>query len=82
MARITAESAVEKIGNRFDLVLVASRRVRELRNGYQPHVRSKNSAPVTALKEIEEGHVGKDYLLKPTEVNHPDRRHNKNRKQY
>jgi DNA-directed RNA polymerase subunit omega len=74
MARITSEDAVEQVGNRFDLVLIASRRVRELRNGYRPHITSKNGALVTALKEIEQGLVGKDYLLKPTEVNNHDRR--------
>ena len=57
MARITSHDAVEQVGNRFDLILIASRRVRELRNGYKPHIASKNSAPVTALKEIEQGHV-------------------------
>lgn len=74
MARITSEDAVEQVGNRFDLVLIATRRVRELRNGYRPHITSSNGALVTALKEIEEGHVGREYLLKSTEVKNPDRR--------
>ena len=74
MARITSEDAVEQVGNRFDLVLIASRRVRELRNGYRSHITSTNGALVTALKEIETGHVGREYLLKPTEVKNPDRR--------
>lgn len=68
MARISSEKAVEAIGNRYDLILVASRRTRELRHGHAPKVTTKNSATVTALKEIEEGHIGRDYLLKPTNI--------------
>jgi DNA-directed RNA polymerase subunit omega len=64
MARITSEKAVEQIGNRFDLVLVASLRVRELYAGATPMVKPSPSKTVTALREVEEGHVGRDYLLK------------------
>jgi len=74
MARITSEDAVEQIGNRFDLVLIATRRLRQLRNGYRSHIASTKGAVVTALKEVEAGHVGREYLLKPTEVKNPDRR--------
>ena len=38
MARITVEKAIEKIGSRFDLVLVASQRARELKRGSAPKV--------------------------------------------
>jgi DNA-directed RNA polymerase subunit omega len=62
MARITSERAAEAVGNRFDLVLIASQRVRELKRGAMPRVQSKNGAVITALKEIEQGHVGRDYL--------------------
>lgn len=66
MARISAEKAVEEIGNRFDLVLVASQRARELRNGSAPRTDNPGHAPtVTALREIEEGKYTKqDYLSK------------------
>lgn len=66
MARFTSEDAVEKIGNRFDLVLVASQRARELKNGSMPKVQGKDaSTTVTALREIEEGkYTKKDYLSK------------------
>ena len=64
MARITSQLAVEKIGNRYDLVLVASLRARELRRNHAPKIKSTNGALVTALREIEEGHIGRDYLLK------------------
>ena len=62
MARITSEKAAEAVENRFDLVLIASQRVRELKRGAMPKVTSKNGAVVTALREIEEGFIGRDYL--------------------
>ncbi|WP_026376567.1 DNA-directed RNA polymerase subunit omega [Aestuariibacter salexigens] len=59
MARVTVEDAVDKIGNRFDLVLVAARRARQLATeGKDPMVDMGNDKPtVTALREIEEGLV-------------------------
>jgi len=65
-AGLTSEHAVEALGNRYDLVLVASQRVRELRRGYAPKVTTKYGAMVTAILEIEEGLVGNEYLLKET----------------
>lgn len=55
MARVTVEDAVEKIGNRFDLVLVASRRARQIATGGKdPLVELENDKPtVLALREIE-----------------------------
>jgi DNA-directed RNA polymerase subunit omega len=66
MARITSEEAVKKIGNRFDLVLVASQRARELKNGSMQRVEGKDaSTTITALREIEQGKYTKqDYLNK------------------
>ncbi|TKB51795.1 DNA-directed RNA polymerase subunit omega [Ferrimonas aestuarii] len=57
MARVTVEDAVDKIGNRFDLILVASRRARQLSvNGKEPLVEEQNDKPtVIALREIEQG---------------------------
>ena len=57
MARVTVEDAVEKIGNRFDLVLVASKRAREIAiGGKVPLVPAENDKPtVIALREIEAG---------------------------
>ena len=59
MARVTVEDAVDKIGNRFDLVLVAARRARQIATeGKDPMVDVQNDKPtVTALREIEEGLV-------------------------
>ena len=59
---IDTDKCVENIGNRFDLVLVATVRARELRRGYAKNVQGTNSINVTALKEIESGFIGRDYL--------------------
>jgi DNA-directed RNA polymerase subunit omega len=64
MARLTSELAVEQVGNRFDLVLIASIRSRELKKGHMPLVSSKNGPNVTALREIEAGKIGREYLEK------------------
>jgi len=59
MARVTVEDAVDKIGNRFDLVLVAAHRARQIATeGKDPKVEMDNDKPtVVALREIEEGLV-------------------------
>ncbi len=64
MARVTVEDAVDKVGNRFDLVLVAARRARQLATeGKDALVDVQNDKPtVTALREIEEGLVNADTL--------------------
>lgn len=64
MARVTVEDAVEKIGNRFDLVLVAARRARQIAiEGKEPLVPSDSDKPtVIALREIEQGLVTADTL--------------------
>lgn len=57
MARVTVEDAVDKVGNRFDLILVAARRARQIAaEGKEPLVEVDNDKPtVVALREIEEG---------------------------
>jgi len=65
MARLTSERAAAAVGNKYDLVLIAARRARELKRGWRPLVQGKNDVLVTALREIEEGKIGRDYLLKP-----------------
>jgi DNA-directed RNA polymerase subunit omega len=64
MARVTVEDAVEKIGNRFDLILVASRRARQLATGGKdPLVEVENDKPtVIALREIEQGLINSDVM--------------------
>ena len=52
-------------GNRFDLVLVAATRARELaRQHRHAENRTQLNAPVTALLEIQEGKIGREYLKK------------------
>jgi DNA-directed RNA polymerase subunit omega len=55
MARITVEDCLEHVENRFDLVLLASRRARQLAQGADPLVPPENDKPtVIALREIAE----------------------------
>ncbi|ECL8550794.1 DNA-directed RNA polymerase subunit omega [Salmonella enterica] len=64
MARVTVQDAVEKIGNRFDLVLVAVRRARQMQvGGKDPLVPEENDkTTVIALREIEEGLINNQIL--------------------
>lgn len=64
MARVTVQDAVEKIGNRFDLVLVAARRARQMQvGGKYPLVPEENDkTTVIALREIEEGLINNQIL--------------------
>ncbi len=64
MARVTVQDAVEKIGNRFDLVLVAARRARQMQSGGKdPLVPEENDkTTVIALREIEEGLINNQIL--------------------
>ena len=75
-AGLSSQAAVEAIGNRYNLVLVAARRMRELGRGDAPRVDRGHSHAVTALLEIEAGKVGIDYLLREQELE--PRRRNKN----
>lgn len=61
---LTSQAAVEAVGNRYDLILIGAQRVRELNAGATPKVSSKHGKMLTALKEIEFGKVGREYLLK------------------
>ncbi len=64
MARITVEDCLDKIPNRFELVMVASRRARQLATGgREPLLEEENDKPtVVALREIAEGLVTADIL--------------------
>lgn len=61
---VDTEKCVTNVGNRFDLVLIASHRTRELRRGHRKQVNSTNGHVVSSLQEIEAGLVGRDYLKK------------------
>jgi DNA-directed RNA polymerase subunit omega len=63
MARITVEDCLDHIDNRFDLVLVASKRARQLANGVEPMLPWQNDKPtVMALREIADGAVKPETL--------------------
>jgi DNA-directed RNA polymerase subunit omega len=52
MARITVEDCLQRVPNRFELVLLAARRAKQLLKGARPLVESDNKEIVTALREI------------------------------
>lgn len=63
MARITVEDCLENVDNRFQLVLISSKRARQIMQGAEPHVERENDKPtVIALREIAEGFINKDIL--------------------
>jgi len=62
MPRISSEKAALAVGNRYDLILIASARVRELHKGHRPKLETTYGKTLTALSEIEEGLVGREYL--------------------
>ncbi len=69
MARITVEDCLENVDNRFQLVLVATKRARQLANGVEPFLPWENDKPtVVALREIAEGHVGPAILDEPVKI--------------
>ena len=56
MARVTVEDCLDYVDNRFDLVLLATKRARQLVNGVEPLLPWENDKPtVMALREIAEG---------------------------
>jgi len=58
MARVTVEDCLDKVDNRFHLVLVATKRARQLARGATPFVEWENDKPtVVALREIAESYV-------------------------
>jgi DNA-directed RNA polymerase subunit omega len=63
MARVTVEDCIDKIENRFDLVLMASHRARMISSGAQITVaRDNDKNPVVALREIADAHLTPDDL--------------------
>lgn len=64
MARITVEDCLGQIPNRFNLTLVAAYRARELAQGHEPRLESKNKPTVTSLREIAAGVTGLEMLRK------------------
>ena len=63
MARVTVEDCLDRIGNRFQLVLVATKRARQIAQGKAPWVAEENDKPtVIALREIADGVVDETIL--------------------
>jgi DNA-directed RNA polymerase subunit omega len=58
MARVTVEDCLEKVQNRFALVILASERARQISRGAMPLVECDNKPAVTSLREIAGGDVG------------------------
>ena len=57
MARVTVEDCLKRVDNRFGLIHLAAKRVRQLRKGNEPLVVCKNKDIVVALREIAAGAV-------------------------
>jgi len=73
MARITVEDCLQNVDNLFDLVLLASKRSRQLANGAEARVEWENDKPtVVALREIAEGQVTIDLLDEPEPEPEPE----------
>lgn len=63
MARVTVEDCVDKVSNRFDLVLFAAERAREISGGADLTIdRDRDKNPVVALREIAEQTVKPKHL--------------------
>ena len=67
MARITVEDCLKKVDNRFTLIHMAAKRVRQLRKGAEQTIVSKNKDIVVSLREIVAGNVVK---VERSEQNH------------
>jgi len=62
MARITVDDCIDIFPNRFELTLAVTYRARQLAQGSQPMVETKDKSVVTALREIAAGHIGREIL--------------------
>jgi len=66
MARITVEDSLQHVDNRFDLVLLATKRARQIENGVAPLLPLENDKPtVIALREIADGLVSYETVREP-----------------
>ncbi|HVI25593.1 MAG TPA: DNA-directed RNA polymerase subunit omega [Xanthomonadaceae bacterium] len=65
MARITVEDCLQVIDNRFELVMMAAKRARQLANGVEPQIdnsESNDKPTVLALREIAARRIDNDYV--------------------
>jgi len=74
MARVTVEDCLQSVDNRFELVMVASKRARQLATGGKdPLVQEESDKPtVVALREIAEGLITRDLLAREEEMDAED----------
>lgn len=64
MARITVEDCIDKVNNRFELVLLATKRARQIARGAPPLLPEENDKPtVIALREIADGCVDEEFMV-------------------
>ena len=71
MARVTVEDCLDNVENRFELVMVATKRARQIANGQTPLVEEENDKPtVIALREIAEGKIGPEILNEVSAMSH------------
>ena len=61
MARVTIEDCLEEVDNTYDICCIASKRARDISQGAEPLLESKNKPTVAALREIAAKKVGMDY---------------------
>ncbi|HEC24642.1 DNA-directed RNA polymerase subunit omega [Candidatus Acidulodesulfobacterium sp. H_13] len=64
MARVTIEDCLVNVENRFALVIIAAKRARQIMEGAEPKIDSKNKPIVIALREIARGYVGVKQKIK------------------
>lgn len=67
MARVTVEDCVQKVPNRFDLVMLSARRARDVSDGAPITLdRDNDKNPVVALREIADGTIGVEEMREQT----------------
>jgi DNA-directed RNA polymerase subunit omega len=74
MARVTVEDCLENVDNRFELVMVASKRARQIATGgKEPLIDEESDKPtVIALREIADGFITADILVREDEIEAED----------
>ncbi len=72
MARITVEDCLKKVNNRFTIIHMAAKRVRQYKKGMEPTIITKNKDIVTALREIAAGKIVPVKREDITEIDKPD----------
>ncbi|BBP42418.1 DNA-directed RNA polymerase subunit omega [Thiosulfativibrio zosterae] len=64
MARVTVEDCLSQVENRFELVILAAKRARQISNGAEPTLERQNDKPtVMALRELAESTIDKDVVM-------------------